>query len=74
MSLSRQQLEDLQDAFQVADMDGDGRISASEFERLMDDMGIDARRPELQVRFREIDRDHDGLIDLDEFVRWWQLH
>jgi Ca2+-binding EF-hand superfamily protein len=56
--------------FTLVDTDGDGLISASEMERLMENLGQPITSEAAQAAVDRIDLDGDGLISLDEFAAY----
>jgi Ca2+-binding EF-hand superfamily protein len=72
--------------FQVYDIDDDGRIDASDFERIVENVrllhgtegnGPDALRDAYMVRWDQLrssaDADGDRGIDIDEWLAYWQI-
>lgn len=53
---------DREQQFARFDQDGDGRLSAAEYQALW----LDAARERLARQFRADDRDHDGSVTVDE--------
>ncbi|TMS35656.1 hypothetical protein L596_003015 [Steinernema carpocapsae] len=62
-------LEEFKEAFELFDKDGDGRITADELGTVMESLGQNPSRQELQDMVNEIDEDGNGTIELEEFVR-----
>ena len=60
---------ELKNAFNIIDLDVNGRINAAELKRLFDASGAKVTDEEVEEMIREADLDGDGLIDLDEFKR-----
>jgi Ca2+-binding EF-hand superfamily protein len=56
------------DTFRLIDANGDGRISAEEFKRLMDALGDSITDDAANEAVRLIDADGDGEVTLDEFA------
>jgi Ca2+-binding EF-hand superfamily protein len=56
------------DTFRLIDANGDGRISADEFKRLMDALGDSITDDAANEAVRLIDADGDGQVTLDEFA------
>lgn len=55
--------------FNSFDLNGDGKISASELKRCMSDLtGKRVTNEEVADMIRESDRNGDGAIDLQEFI------
>jgi len=68
---SEEQLEELREAFDYNDRDGDGRIEKDEFAIMLDELDAGLSKREIEVGFQDIDTNDDQLIDFDEFVVWW---
>ena len=71
--LEADQLEELKEAFNYNDGDGDGRIDLEEFMQMLEQLDAQVSVAEARVGFTDIDGDRDGAIDFGEFVRWWAL-
>jgi Ca2+-binding EF-hand superfamily protein len=54
--------------FQIVDADGDGQITAEEFQRLMDMRGDKITLEQAAAFVAKYDGDGDGRISLDEFA------
>ena len=59
---NEEELDELREAFDYNDRDGDGRIQLDEFSAMLD---------EVEIGFKDIDTNDDGLVDFQEFVAWW---
>ena len=68
---TEEQLDELREAFDYNDRDGDGRIEPDEFAVMLDELDAGMSAAEAKMGFRDIDTNDDGLIDFDEFVAWW---
>jgi Ca2+-binding EF-hand superfamily protein len=68
---TEEQLDELREAFDYNDRDGDGRIEPDEFAVMLDELDAGMSTAEAKVGFQDIDTNDDGLIDFDEFVAWW---
>lgn len=62
---------DLYATFAELDQDGDGRITAAEFQQAMLERGETVTSDEVVSIFRNADTDHDGKIDFMEFTAAW---
>jgi Ca2+-binding EF-hand superfamily protein len=82
--LSDLQIKKLTRYFHVYDIDDDGRIAATDFERIVENVKMLHGAPDgapglrdvyvnLWERIRGADGDGDGTIDLDEWLAYWQL-
>jgi Ca2+-binding EF-hand superfamily protein len=66
------QLDELREAFDYNDRDGDGRIGLDEFMLMLDELEAGMSAGEARTGFDEIDSNDDGLVDFREFVAWWR--
>lgn len=64
--------EELREIFDYFDEDENGRIDRAEFGHLMNALGADAPKAELDMGFDLIDADDNGEIDFSEFAKWWE--
>ncbi|KAK4400093.1 putative calcium-binding protein CML25 [Sesamum angolense] len=60
--------EELEQVFKKFDVNGDGKISASELGSILGSVGQPATEEELRIMIQEVDADGDGFIDLQEFI------
>ncbi|KAI7881108.1 EF-hand [Lichtheimia hyalospora FSU 10163] len=68
LRLTKKQQE-LKEAFDAFDQDGDGTINATELMAMMQQLGDRVTLQEAEQMIKEADHDKDGVIDLDEFTR-----
>ena len=61
--------QELKNAFNIIDLDANGKINSNELKRLFDSSGDKVTDEEVEEMIREADLDGDGLIDLEEFKR-----
>jgi Ca2+-binding EF-hand superfamily protein len=69
--LNEEQLDELREAFDYNDRDGDGRIQLDEFSAMLDELEAGMTDSDIEIGFQDIDTNDDGLIDFQEFVAWW---
>lgn len=60
--------EELEQVFKKFDVNGDGKICASELGSIMGSLGHHPTKEELENMIKEVDSDGDGFIDLSEFI------
>ena len=66
--LTRAQVQEFKEAFDIFDVDGGGTITAEELGEVMKSLGQKPTRAQLESMVREIDADGDGAIDFPEFL------
>jgi len=66
--LSKEQIFEFKQAFDIFDQDGGGDISTRELGRVMKLLGQNPTREELAKIIEEVDVDGSGTIDFDEFL------
>lgn len=59
---------ELELAFNVFDVNRDGKISASELGAVLRSLGDEVSEQELELIMKDVDRDRDGYISLREFI------
>jgi len=59
--------EEYRDAFDIFDTDGDGRISATELQNVMSNLGVECTVKQAQGYISEVTKDGAELITYDEF-------
>jgi calmodulin len=68
---NEEQLDELREAFDYNDRDGDGRIQLDEFSAMLDELEAEMTDRDIEIGFKDIDTNDDGLIDFQEFAAWW---
>mmetsp|Transcript_22741 Transcript_22741/g.31701 ORF Transcript_22741/g.31701 Transcript_22741/m.31701 type:complete len:163 (+) Transcript_22741:101-589(+) len=66
--LTRVQVKEFKEAFQIFDKDGGGSITVEELGEVMKSLGQNPSNAELEAMVREIDADGNGEIDFPEFL------
>lgn len=61
--------EEMMEAFQIFDSDGNGNISADELRQIMENLGEKLTQEEVEAMVKEADVDGDGQINYQEFCR-----
>ena len=65
LSNNRPYVEELREAFEVFDKDGDGHISPQELASIMQALGENLNEKDILVMIQEADDDGDGNIDFE---------
>jgi len=63
--------EELEEAFKLLDLDGDGTISIDELRKLIEKIGGRMSEGEAAAFIKEADRDGNNVIDYTEFTKLW---
>jgi Ca2+-binding EF-hand superfamily protein len=67
-SLTKEQKEEIDNAFLIFDRDKSGAIDVNELKDAMKALGIYLKKSEAQIVMNQIDQDGSGTIDIDEFT------
>ncbi|PWA73886.1 hypothetical protein CTI12_AA257370 [Artemisia annua] len=67
--VTEQVKQEMKEAFELFDTDGNGTIDAKELSNAMRALGFEMTKEELDQMIADVDRDGSGAIDFDEFVR-----
>ncbi|XP_076642108.1 uncharacterized protein LOC143352941 [Halictus rubicundus] len=67
-NITKSQMKEFREAFNLFDKDGDGSITKEELGRVMRSLGQFARAEELRTMMQDIDVDGDGNVSFEEFV------
>lgn len=66
--LTKEQIEVLEDAFNLFDKDGNHEIDKYELKEIMRALGFNPTPDEVDQMIKEVDEDGSGKIELDEFI------
>ena len=66
--MSDVQIEEMKEAFNLFDEDGDGEITEEDLGNLLSSLGDVATPAQVHTLFMEVDEDGGGSIDFDEFM------
>nr|CAN68147.1 hypothetical protein VITISV_035664 [Vitis vinifera] len=61
--------EELMKAFHIIDLDKNGKISATDIQRVAKELGESFTANEIEEMIREADQDSDGEVNLEEFMK-----
>lgn len=61
-------MAELKEAFRMFDKDGDGTIDSEELTSVMQVLGMNPTKAELDIILDSVDTDRNGVIDLHEFI------
>jgi calmodulin len=71
-SIDQYMLQELREAFNQFDRDGNGVIDRKEFAALLDALDSGMSNQDVEIGFSEVDRDGNGTIEFGEFLSWWR--
>jgi len=74
VEMTEQEIEEFREVFDLVDKDKGGAIEADEIMELMDMLGIQTDRDQVENMINEIDEDGNGEIDFDEFLLVSSIH
>lgn len=66
--LSKEEYNQLKEAFDFFDKDGNGAISTDEIGSVLKTLGLEIKEQELEDIMADLDENGDGIMDFDEFV------
>lgn len=66
--LTKEQIEELQAAFEIFDKDSDGVITIDEMEEVVRSLGQLTRTEEVKDMIDQLDADNNGTVNLHEFL------
>ncbi|GMG99841.1 hypothetical protein Nepgr_001681 [Nepenthes gracilis] len=61
--------EELMKAFRIIDQDNNGKISASDIQKIAKELGEHFTDREIQDMIKEADQDRDGEVNVDDFLK-----
>lgn len=68
MSLNSNSEKALREIFGMADLDGDGSLTANEFKRLAKSVGLNLSKEHMNKLMRDVDSDNSGQVEFSELV------
>ena len=66
--INEEEIEELREAFELFDTDGNGTIDPNELKSAMKSLGLEAKNHTVYQMISDIDKDGTGDIDFDEFL------
>ena len=66
--LSKEEIEEIREAFNLFDTDGSGSIDPRELKSAMQSLGFEAKNQTIYQMIADIDKDNSGTIDFEEFL------
>ena len=66
--MSRDEIEEIKEAFDLFDTDGSGTIDPQELKAAMQSLGFEAKNATIYQMIGDIDASGDGQIDFEEFL------
>lgn len=66
--LSKEEIEEIREAFNLFDTDGSGTIDPKELKSAMQSLGFEAKNATIYQMIGDIDKDGSGSIDFEEFL------
>uniref|UniRef100_A0A8C2XM92 Plastin-3 n=1 Tax=Cyclopterus lumpus TaxID=8103 RepID=A0A8C2XM92_CYCLU len=72
-NVSAEEMEEIKEAFQKVDVDGNGYISASELGDLFNEVGYPMPGYQVRLLLQKLDRDNDSRIKLEEFTIFTEM-
>ena len=60
--------DEFREAFEVMDTDGDGYISADDLKKVMDKLGSNLGKEDIEEMIKVADKNGSGKVNLDEFL------
>ena len=66
--MSKEEIEEIREAFNLFDTDGSGSIDPRELKSAMQSLGFEAKNATIYQMIGDIDKDGSGSIDFEEYV------
>jgi len=72
-TLTKEQLKDFREVFNLFDKDNDGRLSASELSKVFNALGVIIGADNVKKMIENVDSDKSGAVEFEEFVSVMKL-
>ena len=66
--MSEEEVQEIKEAFDLFDLDGEGTIDPKELKIAMQSLGFEAKNQTIYQMIADIDADGNGAIDFEEFL------
>ena len=66
--MSEEEVQEIKEAFDLFDLDGEGTIDPKELKIAMQSLGVEAKNQTIYQMIADIDADGNGAIDFEEFL------
>jgi Ca2+-binding EF-hand superfamily protein len=66
--LTKDEVEEIREAFNLFDTDGSGAIDPAELKQAMQSLGFESKNATIYQMISDIDKDGNGSIEFDEFL------
>ena len=66
--LSTDEIEEIKEAFDIFDQNGEGSIQVSDLLAAMKNLGFDSKNPSIYRMIADFDETNDGIIEFDDFL------
>ena len=73
LSLPKENVNELLEAFKVFDINNTGKISVKNFQKILVDIGQEFNEEKADDIIKYIDVDRDGNINIQDFIQNWKF-